>query len=107
MFTIMAKIQVSTVTKQANVQVIELNAYAITKIVKAQIRLKDALKNAEHKKREYKVVDDETGEKAWVNVLDENGNEIVEYSNVDGSMLNNEVMPLLQELVDALEGESE
>lgn len=103
----MAKIQVSTVTKQANVQVIELNAYAITKIVKAQIRLKDALKNAEHKKREYKVVDDETGEKAWVNVLDENGNEIVEYSNVDGSMLNNEVMPLLQELVDALEGESE
>jgi hypothetical protein len=107
MFTIMAKIQVSTVTKQANVQVIELNAYTITKIVKAQIRLKDALKNAEHKKREYKVVDDETGEKAWVNVLDENGNEIVEYSNVDGSMLNNEVMPLLQELVDALEGESE
>lgn len=107
MFTIMAKIQVSTVTKQADVQVIELNAYAITKIVKAQIRLKDALKNAEHKKREYKVVNDETGEKAWVNVLDENGNEIVEYSNVDGSMLNNEVMPLLQELVDALEGESE
>lgn len=103
----MAKIQVSTVTKQANVQVIELNAYAITKIVKAQIRLKDALKNAERKKKEYKVVDDETGEKAWVSVLDENGNEIVEYNNVDGNMLNNEVMPLLQELVDALEGESE
>lgn len=107
MFTIMAKIQVSTVTKQANVQVIELNAYAITKIVKAQIRLKDALKNAERKKQEYKVVDDETGEKSWVSVLDENGNEIVEYNNVDGNMLNNEVMPLLQELVDALEGESE
>ena len=103
----MAKIQVSTVTKQANVQVIELNAYAITKIVKAQIHLKDALKNAEHKKQEYKVVDNETGKKEWVNVLDENGNEIVEYHGVDGDMLNNEVMPLLQELVDALEGESE
>ena len=102
----MAKIQVSTVTKQANVQVIELNAYAITKIVKAQIRLKDALENAEHIKQEYKVIDDETGGKEWVNVLDENGNEIVEYRNIDGNMLNNEVMPLLQELVDAFEGES-
>lgn len=97
------KIQITTIEKTANVQVIELNTYIVSKVLKAQMRLSDALEKAKHTKQEYKLVDEETGKKAWVDTLDEKGNPIVEYHAIDGEMLNDDVMPLLDELVKAFE----
>jgi hypothetical protein len=98
----MKKIQVTTVTKNANVQVIELNAYIISKVIRAQIQLENLLRNTISAKQEYKVVDEE-GHKQWVDVLDENGNTIPQYSSVDSEMLHNNIMPLINELVNAFE----
>ena len=98
----MKKIQVTTVTKNANVQVIELNAYIISKVIRAQIQLENLLRNTISAKQEYKVVDEE-GHKQWVDVLDENGNTIPQYSSVDSEMLHNNIMPLINELVSAFE----
>ena len=41
----MKKIVLSTVEMNANVQVINVNAYLITKVVKAQIQLENLLRN--------------------------------------------------------------
>lgn len=99
----MKKIQVSTVEMNANVEVINVNTYFVSKVVKAYIRLKDALEQAKHTKQEFKMVDEKTGKKEWVDVLDENANPIIEYRTIDGNMINDDVMPLLNELVEAFE----
>lgn len=96
----MKKIQVSTVKMNADVEVINMSSYLVAKVMKAHIRMSDALNGAKHVKQEYKEVD-ESGRKDWVNVLDENGKPVIEYSSIDGNMLNEDIMPLLQELVDA------
>lgn len=96
----MKKIQVSTVEMNSHVEVIFMNSHLVSKVMNAYIRLSDALNGAKHVKQEYKEVD-ESGKKSWVDVLDENGTPVIEYSSIDGNMLNEDIMPLLQELVDA------
>ena len=98
----MKKIQVTTVTKNANVQVIELNAYIISKVIRAQVQLEALLRGTIRTKKEYKAVDEE-GHKEWVDVLDENGNTIPLYDCVASETLHNNIMPLLNELVNAFE----
>lgn len=96
----MNKIVVSTVEMKANVQVINVNAYLIAKVVKAQVRLENLLKGTIHNKQEYLEVG---GEKKWVDVLDENDKPIPQYHNVDSEPLHKEILPLLDELVKAFE----
>lgn len=96
----MKKIVVSTVEMNANVQVINVNAYLITKIVKAQVLLENLLKGAITNKQEYREVD---GEKKWVDVLDENGKPVPEYESVSSEPLHKDILPLLNELVEAFE----
>lgn len=97
----MKKIVLSTVEMNANVQVINVNAYLITKVVKAQIRLENLLRNTIDIKQEYRETDD--GKKQWVDVLDENGKPVPEYRSVDSEPLHKEILPLLNELVAAFE----
>ena len=96
----MKRINVSTVEMNTHVEVINMSSYLVAKVIKAHIRLSDALNGAKHVKQEYKEVY-ESGKKEWVDVLDENGTPVIEYSSIDGNMLNEDIMPLLQELVDA------
>lgn len=96
----MKRIKVSTVEMNAHVEVINMSSYLVAKVIKAHMRLSDALNGAKHVKQEYKEID-ESGKKGWVDVLDENGTPVIEYSSIDGNMLNEDIMPLLQELVDA------
>lgn len=97
----MSKIIVSTVKMNANVQVINVNAYLITKIVKAQIRLKNLLEDSVFNKQYCETTDD--GKKKWVDVLDENENPVQQYRSVDSEPLHKEILPLLDELVAAFE----
>ena len=97
----MKKIVLSTVEMNSNVQVINVNAYLITKVVKAQIQLENLLRNTIDIKQEYRETDD--GKKQWVDVLDENGKPVPEYRGVDSEPLHKEILPLLNELVNAFE----
>ena len=94
----MKKIQISTVKKECQVQVIELNAYLISKAVKAQVVLENAL----NKKEKTKWND--TTQKSE-KVLDDNGNQVYSYNSVDGALLAEKILPLLNELVEAFEEE--
>lgn len=97
----MSKITVSTVEMKANVQVINVNAYLITKIVKAQVLLENLLRGTIGTQQEYREV--EEGKKDWVDILDENGKPVPQYRNVDSEPLHKEILPLLDELVAAFE----
>ena len=94
----MAKIQMSTVKREANFQVIELNSYLISKVIKAAV----VLENAINKKDKTKW-DDNT--QKTVKVTDEKGNPVYDYKSVDGKLLDEKVLPILNELVDAFEAE--
>ena len=96
----MKKIQVSTVEMNSHVEVIFMNSHLVSKVMNAYIRLSDALEAVKHVKQEYKEIN-ESGKKGWVDVLDENANPVIEYADINGKILNDDVMPLLQELVDA------
>lgn len=94
----MAKIQISTTERMANIQVIELNSYIISKVIKAQV----VLENVINKKERTKWNDSsQKSEK----VLDENGNQMYTYDKVDGKLLDEKVLPILTELVEAFEAE--
>lgn len=90
------KIQISTIEKTCNVQVIELNAYLISKVVKAQVLLESAIN-----KKERTKWNDKTNE--YEKVLDEKGNQTFSYSNVSGELLDTKVLCILNELVEAFE----
>lgn len=94
----MKKIQVSTIEKMANVQVIELNASFIARVVRLQAQLEPLVNSITRTKRRYN--DDE---KKYEDVLDENGNKIIEYDRVDGIILAETVLPFFDELVKAFE----
>ena len=94
----MAKIQISSVKREANIQVIELNSYLISKIIKAQIILESAIN-----KKEKTKWDDNTQKS--VKVTDEKGNPVYDYRSVDGKLIDEKVLPILTELVEAFEAE--
>lgn len=94
----MKKIQITTIEKMANVQVIELNASFIARVVRLQAQLEPLVNSITRTKRRYN--DDE---KKYEDVLDENGNKIIEYDRVDGIILAETVLPFFDELVKAFE----
>lgn len=90
------KIQISSVKKECQIQVIELNAYLISKVVKAQVLLENAI----NKKERTKWND---GTQKSEKVLDEKGNPTYSYSSVSGELLDEKVLSILNELVEAFE----
>lgn len=94
----MKKIQVTTIEKMANVQIIELNASFITKVVRLQAQLEPLVKDITRTKRKYNDVT-----KKYDDVLDENGNKVIEYGQVDGKILAEAVLPFFNEIVEAFE----
>ena len=94
----MKKIQVTTIEKVANVQIIELNASFITRVVRLQAQLKPTVESIKRIKRKF---NDET--KEYEDVLDENGNKVIEYDRVNGEILAETVLPFINELVEAFE----
>lgn len=94
----MKKIQVTTIEKMANVQIIELNASFIARVVRLQAQLEPIVKNITHNKRKFN-----DGAKTYEDVLDENGNKVIEYDRIDGKFLAETVLPFFDELVKAFE----
>ena len=94
----MKKIQISTIEKMANVQIIELNASFIARVVRLQAQLEPFVEDITRTKRKF---NDET--KKYEDVLDENGNKIIEYDRIDGKILVENVLPFFDELVKAFE----
>ncbi len=94
----MKKIQISTIEKMANVQIIELNASFIARCVRLQAQLEPLVKDITHTKRKY---NEDT--KKYDDVLDENGNKVIEYDRVDGRVLAETVLPFFDEIVKAFE----
>lgn len=94
----MAKIQMSTVKREANFQVIELNSYLISKVIKAQVVLEAAINKQERTKWSDATQKSEK-------VLDEKGNPTYSYKSVEGKLLDEKVLPILTELVEAFEAE--
>ena len=94
----MAKIQMSTVKREANFQVIELNSYLISKVIKAQVVLEAAINKQERTKWNDNTQKSEK-------VLDEKGNPTYSYKSVEGKLLDEKVLPILTELVEAFEAE--
>lgn len=90
------KIQISTIEKTCNVQVIELNAYLISKVVKAQVLLENAIGKKERTKWNNST-------EKYDKVLDANGNPEYSYNKVDGELLDAKVLCILNELVEAFE----
>ena len=96
------KIQLTSIEMTGKAEIIKVNSYLIAKCVRAQVVLNRELEKAKQPKTER---DEETGK--WKNVLDKNGNPVVEYSGVSGRVMHDEVMPLLDELVKAFEESDE
>lgn len=94
----MKKIQVTTIEKMANVQIIELNASFIARVVRLQAQLEPLVNDITRTKKKY---NDET--KKYEDVLDENGNKVIEYDRIDGKVLVEKVMPFINELCEAFE----
>lgn len=90
------KIQISSVKKECQIQVIELNAYLISKVVKAQVLLESAINKKEKTKW------DDTAQKS-IKVVDEKGNPTYDYKSVDGKFLDEKVLSILNELAEAFE----
>ena len=94
----MKKIQVTTIEKMASVQVIELNASFIAKVVRLQAKLEPILVDAKRVKTRYNEVTQKREE-----MLDEKGNKIYEYRTIPSELVVDEVMPFLEELCAAFE----
>ena len=94
----MKKIQVTTIEKMANVQIIELNASFIARVVRLQAQLEPLVKDITRTKKKF---NDET--KKYEDVLDENGNKVIEYDRVDGKILAENILPFINELCEAFE----
>lgn len=95
----MKRIQVTTIEKVANVQIIELDASFVIRVARMQATLEPIVKDLTRNKRKF---NEET--KKYEDVLDANGNKVIEYDRVDGAILAETVLPFFDELVKALEG---
>lgn len=94
----MKKIQVTTIEKMAHVQIIELNASFIVRVVRLQAQLEPLVEEITRTKRKF---NEET--KKYEDVLDENGNKVIEYDRVDGKILAETILPFFNEIVEAFE----
>ncbi len=94
----MKKIQVTTIEKMASVQVIELNASFIAKVVRLQAKLEPVLVDAKRVKTRYNEATQKREE-----ILDEKGNKVYEYRTIPSELVVDEVMPFLEELCAAFE----
>lgn len=94
----MKKIQVTTFQKMADIQVIELNAAFIARVVRLQAKLEPVLIDAKRVKTRYNDTTQKREE-----VLDENGNKTYEYKTIPSELVVDEVMPFLEELCKAFE----
>lgn len=92
----MAKIQVSTVKMNADVEVINVSSYLVAKCVRAQMVMDNMIERSKYAKKEY---NEET--KTWKPVLDENGNQVYAHNNAAVATMEEYVYPLLNELVEA------
>ena len=90
----MKKIQVTTIEKMAHVPVIEFTPSFIARVIKLQTVLEPLVESSKRVKRE---INPETGK--YEDVLDANGNKVVSYSSIDGSIVAEKVMPFINELV--------
>lgn len=89
----MKKIQITTIEKVANVQVIELNASFIARVVRLQVKLEPILVDAKRVKTKYNEITQKREE-----ILDEKGNKTYEYKTIPSELVVDEVMPFLEEL---------
>ena len=89
------KIQLTSIEMTGKAEIIKVNSYLIAKCVRAQVVLKRELESVKHNRT---VRDNDTGD---------NGNPIVDYGRIDGKLIHDEVMPLLDELVKAFEDSDE
>lgn len=94
----MKKIQVTSIEKMANVQIIELNASFIARVVRLQAKLEPVLVDAKRVKTKYNELTQKREE-----VLDENGNKTYEYKTIPSELVVDEVMPFLEELCAAFD----
>lgn len=94
----MKKIQVTTTKKEAFVQVIELNASFIARVVRLQAKLEPILIDAKRVKVRYNDTTQKREE-----ILDEKGNKVYEYKTIPSELVVDEVMPFLEELCAAFE----
>jgi hypothetical protein len=106
----MSKITVSTVKQTADVQVLYVNAYLISKVIRAQVEMESLLcpnrQPVPETDDEGDVITDENGN--IVIAKDENGNEIYSYCSryaepQDLEALDKKVLSLLNELAKAFE----
>lgn len=91
-------ITITTIKQTADVQVLGINAYLISKIMRAQITLSNLVNDAKHEKQHY----DKENEK-WVKDVDDKNNPIIEYNCIKGQPLAEQVLPILTEIVEAFE----
>ena len=94
----MKKIQITTIEKMASVQIIELNASFIARVVRLQAKLEPVLVDAKRVKTKYNELTQKREE-----VLDEKGNKVYEYKTIPSELVVDEVMPFLEELCAAFE----
>lgn len=97
----MKKIQFSTVEKQCNVEIIELNTYMIARAIKAQLKMQSALEGTKtpvyEKDLEGNTLKDADGNK--VQKKDEKGNLVYSY---DRYLRNEEAIKKLHEALEFL-----
>lgn len=92
----MAKIQVSTVKMTADVEVINVSAYLVAKVVRAHMHADYIIEHGKYQKREY---NEDT--KTYIDVKDANGNPVYDYEEVSVQYIEENIYPLLNELVEA------
>jgi len=92
----MAKIQVSTVKMTADVEVINVSAYLVAKVVRAHMCVDRMIENGKFPKQEYNK-----DTKTYDDVKDANGNVVYDYGNVSIQDIEENIYPLLNELVEA------
>lgn len=95
----MKKIQITTFTKTADIQVIELDTSFVVRVARLQTKLETLVEASKHIKRKY---NEETGKHEEVH--DDNGRKVYEYHDIDGNFVAGEVFQFFNELVRAFEG---
>lgn len=88
----MKKIQVSSVEKTCNIEIIELNSYLITKAVKAKVYMEMIAGPLKKTRRDSESGEEKISYNTYID-SEENSRILVE-----------EILPFLSELVDAFEG---